>query len=612
MGLFDNFRKEKNKGHSPVSFAEGQSYKIGDRIANRYEIQRILGGEGKTGMGVVYMCYDHEFKETLALKTFQERYFHSKNIKDSFKKEALAWIHLEKHPYIVRAYWVQELDNRMFVACEFITPDGEERSTLTDHFKRTLSLRQVLTWSIQFCHGMEYACSKGVTPHRDIKPDNIMITIDGTLEITDFGLAGLWDKAEITEELKDLVNKSKTDITFLKIANNRIVAGTPSWMAPEQFYGIANIWSDIYSFGIVMYQMLNAGELPFRPKKGDSWEVAHKTYPVPPLKGQGKVMSDIIEKCLRKRREKRYKNFSELRADLEMLFKKEVTKKTGEKPPPPPESVDMKESELINKGVSLANLGLVDEAIKQYREGLRINPKNALAHNNLGNALAQKGLFEGAIREYREAIQLDPYYTMAYYNLGIALSKKGLPDEAIKEYRHALKTDPQFIEAHMSLGMAFFKRGLLDEAIKKYREALNINPWYAEAYHNLGIALFKKGLLDEAIKEYREALNIKPEYAEAYQNLGTALFKKGLLDEAIKEYRKALRIKPEYAEAHHNLGIVLVRKGLLSEAIKAYEDFIKYAPHRDSRLEKTRETIRKIQEKLRSVFYHRNTQNFQP
>lgn len=600
MGIFDNFRKEQFKGSPPVNPDRGHSYKVGDLIAQRYEIHHIFGGEGKTGMGIVYACFDHEFKELLALKTFQERFFQSKNIKDCFKKEALAWIYLENHLHIVRAYWVQELDNRMFVACEFVTPDGEGRSTLTHYFKSSLSLRQTLTWSIQFCYGMEYAFSKGVTPHRDIKPDNIMITIDGILKITDFGLAGLWDKAG-TAEIKDLIDKNRDVLTFLKIANNRVVAGTPSWMAPEQFYGVANVWSDIYSFGIVLYQMFNKGELPFHPRQGEGWEAAHKTYPIPSLHGQGKVMSSIIEKCLQKRREKRYRDFSELREDLEALYKKEITKNTGEKPLPPPALVELKESELINKGVSLANLGLIDEAIKNYREGLRINPKNASAHNNLANALAKKGLLEGATQEYREAVRIDPDYTAAYYNLGMTLFKRGLIDEAIKEYREALRTNPEFIEAYMSLGIAFLKKGLIDETIKAYREALRIKPDYAEAYHNLGIALFKKGLIDEAIKEYREALRIKPEYAEACQNLGTAFFQRGLIDEAIKEYRKALRIKPEYAEAHHNLGITLLKRGQYSDAINAYEDFVKYASQQDGRVEKAKDIIGKIKEKLKLI-----------
>ena len=110
---------------------------------------------------------------------------------------------------------------------------------------------------------MEYACSRGVTPHRDIKPDNLMMTKDGTLKITDFGLAGLWEGAEAGELLPDGIDENRKGFTFIRRAGDKVVAGTPAWMAPEQFEGEADVRSDIYSFGIVMYQMINRGRTPF-------------------------------------------------------------------------------------------------------------------------------------------------------------------------------------------------------------------------------------------------------------------------------------------------------------------------------------------------------------
>lgn len=97
--------------------------KVGDRIGGRFEVYRILGGEGESGMGIVYVCYDHESREVFALKTFQDKYLSSKQMKDSFKREALLWVHLERYPYIVRAEYVDELDYRLFIILEFIAPD---------------------------------------------------------------------------------------------------------------------------------------------------------------------------------------------------------------------------------------------------------------------------------------------------------------------------------------------------------------------------------------------------------------------------------------------------------------------------------------------------------
>jgi serine/threonine protein kinase len=130
-------------------------YKIGDCIAGQYQIQQIHGGEGKSGMGVLYICYDSDSKRFVALKTFQDKYLESTRMKDNFRKEALLWISLEAHPYIVRAYWVQELEHRMFISCEYIAADHKGRNNLSHYLGSPVSLQQVLAWSIQFCHGID-------------------------------------------------------------------------------------------------------------------------------------------------------------------------------------------------------------------------------------------------------------------------------------------------------------------------------------------------------------------------------------------------------------------------------------------------------------------------
>jgi len=557
--------------------AQGEPYHIGDRIGGRYEIHRILGGEGKSGMGVVYVCYDHEWQEVFALKTFQDKYLLSKEAKDNFRKEALAWVHLERHPYILRALRVEKLDYRLFVASEFIAPDDQGRNTLTHHLGAPLSLKQALTWAIQFCRGMEYACSKGVTPHRDIKPDNILIAQDGTVKIADFGLTGLWDGAGPDEVIGASGGEDGHGLTFIKNALGKVIAGTPPWMAPEQFEGDTDVRSDIYSFGVVLYQMASGGSLPFAARSVADWRNAHGSAPVPALES---VLFSLIRRCLAKDRAARYGGFGELREDLERLYRMEVTRKTGEEPPSPPKLTELEAWERGNKGVSLANLGLQDQAIREYREALRIKPDDAEAHYNLGIALADKGFPDEAIREYREALRIKPDNADAHTNLGAALADKGFPDEAIREYREALRIKPDYAEVHYNLGIALEAKGLVDEAIREYRDALRIKPDDAEAHYNLGNALEAKGLMDEAIREYRDALRIKPDNADAHYNLGAVFQGKGLLDEAIREYRDVLRIKPDDAEVHYNLGAVLQfqAKGLLDEVIREYREALRIKP----------------------------------
>ena len=620
MGIFSSFWK-RNVDISKVDGQPGdnvvtpqsplfsrQPYNLHGRIAGRYEIRRILGGPGKSGMGIVYVCYDHEQKNVVALKTFQDEYLTSKKARNSFKKEALLWVMLDRHPYIVRAFLVQELDYRLFVVCEFVAPDDEERNTLTHYLRQPVSLKQALIWSIQFCDGMEYAVSKGVSPHRDIKPDNIMITRDGMLKITDFGLAGMWQGKGVAEGLRQAVGGEQKGFSYLKQEGGKIACGTPPWMAPEQFDGVADVRSDVYSFGVVLYQMASGGRLPFvaRYPRNDSkeevkrfWREMRDLHSISVVSKLSSPIFPIIGRCLEKDPGSRYAGFEEMRGELEAVYKKEITRKTGEKLPSQPEMTGLEAWELSNKGVSLDNLGLRDEAIRTYQEAIRIRPEDADAHNNLGIALAAKGNLDGAIEEYREALRILPNDAEPHSNLGIALADKGDLDGAIEEYREAIRIRPEYAEAHNNLGIALKATGDLDGAIEEYREALRIRPEYGEAHINLGVALKDRSDLDGAIKEYREALRIRPEDADAHYNLGIALYAKGDLDGAIEEFREAIRIRPEFAEAHINLGVALKAKGDLNGAIRAFEDFIRYAPPQDAgQVEKAKQAIAQLKQQM--------------
>ncbi|WXG41901.1 MAG: tetratricopeptide repeat protein [Candidatus Freyarchaeum deiterrae] len=545
--------------------------KVGVLIGGRFEVRRILGGEGKSGMGALYACIDHKSGAVVALKTFQDRYLKDQEAREDFKREALAWTQLEKHPNIVRAIGFEEFDSRPFIILEFIVPDEEGRNTLAQHLQKPIPLQQTLKRAIQFCRGMEHAAAHGVTPHRDINPNNIMITRDGTLKITDFGLAKLWDQKKPKKGHKIQIDEGRPELTFIQVSEERVLAGTPPWMAPEQFEGKADTRSDIYSFGIVLFQMVNKGKLPFQAQTDADYYQAHKTRPVPQLKSK---LFPVIERCLQKNPKDRYQNFQELRKDLEKIYQQE----TRSPPPKPPKKTKLEAWEYNNQGLSFYNLGLLDEAIREYKEAIGINPDYADAHNNLGNALKDKGLLDEAISEYTEALKINPDYADTHSNLGVALRGKGMLDEAIQEYREALRIKPTLTEAHSNLGNALTEQGLLDDAIQEYREALSIKPDLAKTHSDLGNALVDKGLLDEAIQEYREALRINPADADAHSNLGVALKSKGQLNKAIREYREAIKIKPTLAEAHSNLGNALKDKGLLDEAIKEWKEAIKINP----------------------------------
>ena len=165
-------------------------YKKGDLIGQEFQVIDILG---KGEFGVVYLVYSSVNKSVYALKTFRDKYLQNASIKEHFKKEANIWINLERHPYLVRAYFVTEIAGRLFIAMEYIAKNREGLNSLDDYLKRSPpNTPQILRWAIQFCHGIEYAYSKGLQCHRDIKPSNILISHDKTVKISDFGLGDLY------------------------------------------------------------------------------------------------------------------------------------------------------------------------------------------------------------------------------------------------------------------------------------------------------------------------------------------------------------------------------------------------------------------------------------
>jgi serine/threonine protein kinase len=164
----------------------------GDFIDQIFKVQGILG---RGGFGIVYLVYSHETKSVYALKTFRDEYLKNVAKRDRFRREANIWVDL-RHPYVVRAYLVVEIAGKLYIGMEHIAPNEQGLNSLDGYLKhRPPDLAQSLRWAIQCCHGIEYAYSRGIRSHRDIKSKNIMISQDKTAKISDFGLASVMDTA---------------------------------------------------------------------------------------------------------------------------------------------------------------------------------------------------------------------------------------------------------------------------------------------------------------------------------------------------------------------------------------------------------------------------------
>ncbi len=282
------------------------------RQVGRYLVKARLG---RGGMATVYRASDPQIGRDVAIKFLHASLSEDEECRMRFLREARAAGGLS-HPNIVVVHDVGEIESRPYMAMELI--DGQPLSETLEK-TRTLPLRDAVIIGLQLARALEYAHARGIV-HRDIKPGNIMLLGDGqTIKVADFGIA----------HMDDGQGEQRTMVGA--------VMGTPQYMSPEQTRGEkVDGRSDLFSAGIVMYQML-AGERPFR---GDSLvAVATRiaTDDPPPLNQKRPdvppSLRRVVDRCLAKQPAQRYQTGKELsEALLKVLNEMDEVARDSEKP----------------------------------------------------------------------------------------------------------------------------------------------------------------------------------------------------------------------------------------------------------------------------------------
>jgi len=561
-------------------------WEIRDRIRNRWEIHGILKG----GMGIVYVVYDHEWREAFAAKTFQDEVFASNpDIADRFTQEALAWVNLDVHQNVTQARFVEKIEGKPFLFLEYVS--GGDLGGWIGTPRLTEDLPQVLLFAIQFCDGMIHANSKGIKAHRDIKPQNCLVTQDNVLKVTDFGLAKVFDDTREgeapAEPMAPQERRPPAEATpnpqglGIGLSRTGTAAGTCTHMAPEQFDDVkhVDVRADIYSFGVMLFQMLT-GRLPFVGRTRQQLERLHKTQPPPPPTTSDRSvrhhspLTDVIQTCLAKDPTQRFADFGTLREQLGAIYEK----LTGEPARQPVVGANLHAVEWNNKGASLANLGQHEEAIASFDRAIEINPRLELAWHNKGGALHRLGRTEEAIACYDRALQINLRYADAWSNKGVALGALGRMEEAIACYDGALEINPRHADAWNNKGAALGALGWTEEEIASYDHALEINPRHADAWSNKSTALGTLGRREEEIACYDRALEINPRLEKAWADKGVALGALGRMEEAIACCDRALTLNPRLEQVWSDKGGALGTLGRMEEAIACYERALEINP----------------------------------
>lgn len=265
---------------------------IGKILDDRYEIIELIGSGG---MANVYKALCHRLNRYDAVKIMRDETAANTELRRRFRAESQA-VAMLSHPNIVSVYDVSHSDDVEYIVMELI--DG---ITLKQYLqkKSVLDPSEVLDFTIQTAKALEHAHSKGII-HRDIKPQNIMLLKDGMIKVADFGIASLENTVE---------------------ENNGETVGSVHYIAPEQARGEApDARSDIYSLGIVMYEMLT-GRLPYVGNSDVEVAVKHmNTDPVTPRDIVPSIPEELERICLKAMNsniDERYQTASEMLADLE-------------------------------------------------------------------------------------------------------------------------------------------------------------------------------------------------------------------------------------------------------------------------------------------------------
>lgn len=265
---------------------------VGKRLDGRYEIHEIIG---VGGMAVVYKAYDNIDQKIVAVKILKDEYLANDEFRRRFKNESKA-IAVLSHPNIVKVLDVSFGDRLQYIVMEYV-----EGITLKEYIQQQgcIRIREALYFVMQILRALQHAHDKGIV-HRDIKPQNIMLISNGTIKVTDFGIA-MFSRDETKTMTEDAI-------------------GSVHYISPEQAKGsLTDAKSDIYSVGVVLYEMLT-GCLPFQSENAVSVALMQlQQQPKSPREINPDIpigLEQIVMRAMQKNTADRYQSAAEMLVDL--------------------------------------------------------------------------------------------------------------------------------------------------------------------------------------------------------------------------------------------------------------------------------------------------------
>ncbi len=512
----------------------------------RYDLLRLLG---TGGMGEVYLARDAMLDRPVAIKVLRDVAAGAPEARRALQREARAAAALD-HPNICAVYEVgTDTHGRDFIAMQYVEGD-----TLADRLRAGgFDVKAALDLVAGIAEALDAAHRRGVV-HRDLKPQNVIITPSGQPKLLDFGIASL----------RKIAPGQSLETTGTHVEPVGLT-GTPAYMAPEILQGReADARSDLFSLGVVLYECLT-GVQPFLGRTAqETWGRILHVEPRPPSelrRGIDPALDTVCRRLLAKDPASRFQSAAEVRGALEVV---------RERPEPA-----RRANRWRWRAAGSAALASVGAAAVWWSvatgTALPAAPPDAAAWYARGSDAVRQGAYGTGRKALEEAIRLFPDYALAHARLAEALSE--LDDERAAQTAlirvSALTPNQWLLGEEDRLRLAATRASVLrdhDEAIQAYAKLAALRPSDAGALVDLGRAQEAAGRLADARTSYEQATRLDQQFAAGFLRLGVIVGAAGAVEPALASLAEAERLYTLASNVEGQVETLLRRAAILDQA----------------------------------------------